>query len=114
MPRPSRYPIGLRRRAVHMVAEVCGDHPNETAALQGGRRQARHRLPRDTAELAEAAREPRGDAAGNDCKIAPSTYYAHKKCLGTPSARSVRDKELKERIQEVYTSNYRAYGARKI
>ncbi|MFJ8856780.1 IS3 family transposase [Streptomyces sp. NPDC102437] len=51
---------------------------------------------------------------GHDCKIAPSTYYAHKKRLETPSARSVRDEELKERIQEVYTSNYRVYGARKI
>ncbi|MFD8514385.1 IS3 family transposase [Streptomyces antimycoticus] len=50
----------------------------------------------------------------HDCKIAPSTYYAHKKRLETPSARSVRDEELKERIQEVYTSNYRVYGARKI
>ncbi|MET8008497.1 IS3 family transposase [Streptomyces sp. NPDC005271] len=50
----------------------------------------------------------------HDCKIAPSTYYAHKKRLGSPSARSVRDEELKERIQEVYTSNYRVYGARKI
>lgn len=26
----------------------------------------------------------------------------------------MRDEELKERIQEVYTSNYRVYGARKI
>ncbi|MEE1807995.1 IS3 family transposase [Streptomyces sp. BE133] len=50
----------------------------------------------------------------HDCKIAPSTYYAHKKRLETPSARSLRDEELKERIQEVYTSNYRVYGARKI
>ncbi|WP_406430441.1 IS3 family transposase [Streptomyces sp. NBC_00631] len=50
----------------------------------------------------------------HDCKIAPSTYYAHRKRLDTPSARSVRDEELKERIQEVYTSNYRVYGARKI
>ncbi|MFR9800641.1 IS3 family transposase, partial [Streptomyces sp. MS06] len=50
----------------------------------------------------------------HDCKIAPSTYYAHKKRLETPSARSVRDEELKERIHEVYTSNYRVYGARKI
>ncbi|MFD5430476.1 IS3 family transposase, partial [Streptomyces sp. NPDC127084] len=50
----------------------------------------------------------------HDCKIAPSTYYAHKKRLETPSARFVRDEELKERIQEVYTSNYRVYGARKI
>ncbi|MFD0501421.1 IS3 family transposase [Streptomyces rhizosphaericus] len=51
---------------------------------------------------------------GHDCKIAPSTYYAHKKRLASPSARSVRDEELKQRIQEVYTSNYRVYGARKI
>ncbi|WP_328829066.1 IS3 family transposase [Streptomyces sp. NBC_00252] len=50
----------------------------------------------------------------HDCKIAPSTYYAHKKRLEAPSARSVRDEELKERIQEVHTSNYRVYGARKI
>lgn len=34
MARPSRYPLELRRRAVCMVAEVYGDHPNETAALQ--------------------------------------------------------------------------------
>lgn len=51
---------------------------------------------------------------GHDCKIAPSTYYAYKKRLEPPSARSMRDEELKERIQEVHTSNYRVYGARKI
>ncbi|WP_393101724.1 IS3 family transposase [Streptomyces sp. LN325] len=50
----------------------------------------------------------------HDCKIAPSTYYAHNKRLTSPAARSVRDAELKERIQDVYTSNYRVYGARKI
>ncbi|MFJ5153941.1 IS3 family transposase, partial [Streptomyces sp. NPDC088353] len=50
----------------------------------------------------------------HDCKIAPSTYYAHKKRLHTPSVRRVRDEEFKERIQDVYTSNYRVYGARKI
>ncbi|WP_405393340.1 IS3 family transposase [Streptomyces sp. NBC_01102] len=50
----------------------------------------------------------------HDCKIAPSTYYAHKNRLETPSARSLRDEELKERIQKVYTSNYRVYGARKV
>ncbi|MFE2039176.1 IS3 family transposase [Streptomyces scopuliridis] len=48
------------------------------------------------------------------CKIAPSTYYAHKKRLEAPSARSLRDKELKERIQEIHTDNYRVYGARKV
>ncbi|WP_460086543.1 IS3 family transposase [Streptomyces variabilis] len=51
---------------------------------------------------------------GHDCKIAPSTYYAHKKRLAAPSARTVRDTELKELIRQVHTGNYRVYGARKI
>lgn len=50
----------------------------------------------------------------HDCKIAPSTYYAHKKRLAVPSARTVRDAELKELIRQVHTDNYRVYGARKI
>ncbi|MFP3119997.1 IS3 family transposase [Streptomyces sp. Iso 434] len=50
----------------------------------------------------------------HDCKIAPSTYYAHKKRLAAPSARAVRDAELKELIRQVHTDNYRVYGARKI
>ncbi|MFF9143223.1 IS3 family transposase [Streptomyces albogriseolus] len=50
----------------------------------------------------------------HDCKIAPSTYYAHHKRLQAPSARRVRDAELAEKIKQVYTSNYRVYGARKI
>lgn len=50
----------------------------------------------------------------HDCKIAPSTYYAHKKRLAVPSARTVRDTELKELIRQVHTDNYRVYGARKI
>lgn len=50
----------------------------------------------------------------HECKIAPSTYYAHKKRLETPSARRVHDANLKEKIQNVYTSNYRVYAARKI
>ncbi|WP_345042158.1 IS3 family transposase [Streptomyces sannanensis] len=50
----------------------------------------------------------------HDCKIAPSTYYAHKKRLAAPSARTVRDTELKILIQEAYDTNYRVYGARKI
>ncbi|WP_240957771.1 IS3 family transposase [Streptomyces barkulensis] len=48
------------------------------------------------------------------CKIAPSTYYAHHKRLTAPSARTVRDAELKILIQEAYDTNYRVYGARKI
>ncbi|MFE0631231.1 IS3 family transposase [Streptomyces sp. NPDC058864] len=48
------------------------------------------------------------------CKIAPSTYYAHHKRRAMPSARTVRDAELKEQISEVFEANYRVYGARKI
>ncbi|MFE9942012.1 IS3 family transposase, partial [Streptomyces hirsutus] len=48
------------------------------------------------------------------CQIAPSTYYAAKKRQLAPSARSVRDTELKEEIKEVYETNYRVYGARKV
>ncbi|MER5685882.1 IS3 family transposase [Streptomyces sp. NPDC002205] len=50
----------------------------------------------------------------HECKIAPSTYYAHHKRRAAPSARTVRDAELKERISEVFAANYRVYGARKI
>ncbi|WP_405417556.1 IS3 family transposase [Streptomyces microflavus] len=50
----------------------------------------------------------------HDCKIAPSTYYAHHKRQAAPSARTVRDGELKELIQRAYDTNYRVYGARKI
>ncbi|MEU4173439.1 hypothetical protein AB0F46_42420 [Streptomyces sp. NPDC026665] len=38
MARPSRCPLGLRRRAVRMVAEVREDYPNETATLQAALR----------------------------------------------------------------------------
>ncbi|MGY4927213.1 IS3 family transposase [Streptomyces sp. 900105755] len=50
----------------------------------------------------------------HDCKIASSTYYAHKKRMAVPSARTVRDTELRELIRQVHTDNYRVYGARKI
>ncbi|WP_369384200.1 IS3 family transposase [Streptomyces sp. cg36] len=50
----------------------------------------------------------------HDCKIAPSTYYAHHKRLTAPSSRTLRDTELKILIQEAYDANYRVYGARKI
>ncbi|BFO16042.1 hypothetical protein SHKM778_24300 [Streptomyces sp. KM77-8] len=49
-----------------------------------------------------------------DCRIAPSTYYAHHKRRAAPAARTVRDAELKEHISKVFEANYRAYGARKI
>ncbi|MET9778661.1 IS3 family transposase, partial [Streptomyces sp. NPDC006367] len=50
----------------------------------------------------------------HDCKIAPATYYAHRKRLTAPSARTVRDIELKERISEVFDADHRVYGARKV
>jgi putative transposase len=50
----------------------------------------------------------------HDCSIAPSTYYAHKHRLTRPSARTVRDAEVKTLITAVFEDNYRVYGARKV
>ncbi|WP_434098812.1 IS3 family transposase [Streptomyces mirabilis] len=50
----------------------------------------------------------------HDCKIAPSTYYAHHKRQAAPAVRTLRDAELKTLIKEAYDANYRVYGARKI
>jgi putative transposase len=50
----------------------------------------------------------------HDCKIAPSTYYAHHKRLQSPAARTVRDAELKPLVRQIFEANYRVYGARKI
>jgi putative transposase len=47
-----------------------------------------------------------------DMAIAPATYYAAK--TRAPSARAVRDKELKASIVEVNESNYEVYGAVKM
>jgi hypothetical protein len=44
--------------------------------------------------------------------IASSTYYAVEQ--RRPSRRALRDAELKELIVEVYTENFRVYGARRI
>jgi putative transposase len=44
--------------------------------------------------------------------IAPQTYYAARS--RPPSARSVRDEELKPEILRVFDENYRVYGAPKI
>ncbi|ONK13008.1 putative transposase OrfB [Streptomyces sp. MP131-18] len=52
--------------------------------------------------------------AEHDCKIAPSTYYAHRKRLRAPSARTVRDTELRPLIRQIFDSNYRVHGARKV
>lgn len=50
----------------------------------------------------------------HDCKIAPSTYYAHHKRLKAPAARTVRDAELKPFIQQIFEVNYHVYGATKV
>ena len=44
--------------------------------------------------------------------IAPSTYYAAKSRL--PSARTLRDAELKPEISRVHSENLEVYGARKV
>ncbi|PWI08834.1 IS3 family transposase [Streptomyces sp. NWU339] len=48
------------------------------------------------------------------CQIAPAACYAARKRQSESSARTVRDAELKEQIKEVYETDYRVYGARKI
>ncbi|MGA4980443.1 IS3 family transposase, partial [Streptomyces cinereoruber] len=45
-------------------------------------------------------------------KIATSTYYAARK--RTPSARSLRDAELKTQISRVHADNFSVYGVRKV
>ncbi|WP_124265391.1 MULTISPECIES: IS3 family transposase [Streptomyces] len=44
----------------------------------------------------------------------PGTYYAYRKRIQDPSARTVRDAELKPLIQQIFEVNYRVYGARKV
>jgi len=46
------------------------------------------------------------------CPIAPSTYYHAVR--RPPSARSVRDEQLKAAITRVHQDNYGVYGARKV
>jgi putative transposase len=46
------------------------------------------------------------------CLIAPSTYYDA--VIRLPSARSVRDEQLKAAITRVHAGNYGVYGARKV
>ncbi len=46
------------------------------------------------------------------CKIAPNTYYMHKK--RPPSARSVRDEYLKGQIRRAFDDNLEVYGADKV
>ncbi len=44
--------------------------------------------------------------------VAPSTYYAAKQ--REPSARSLRDAELRPALRGLWDANYRVYGARKL
>ena len=46
--------------------------------------------------------------------VAPSTYYAVKARQRDPSARTLRDRELLQRIRAVHQANYGVYGARKV
>jgi putative transposase len=46
------------------------------------------------------------------CQIAPSTYYDAAR--RAPSARAVRDEQLKTAIRRVHAGNYGVYGARKV
>jgi putative transposase len=46
------------------------------------------------------------------CQIAPSAYYDAAR--RAPSARAVRDEQLKAEISKVHTDNYGVYGARKV
>jgi putative transposase len=50
--------------------------------------------------------------SGHGLKIATSTYYAAKS--RRPSARAVRDAELKAQISRVHAANYGVYGVRKV
>jgi len=45
-------------------------------------------------------------------KIAPATYYAAR--TRPPSARQLRDEQLKVRIAELHAANYGVYGVRKV
>jgi putative transposase len=45
-------------------------------------------------------------------KVAPSSYYAHKR--RPPSARAVRDAQLKVEIKRVWDDNFQVYGAEKL
>ena len=48
----------------------------------------------------------------NGCKIAPNTYYMHKK--RPPSARTIREEFLRGEIARVFENNLEVYGADKV
>jgi putative transposase len=45
-------------------------------------------------------------------KIAPATYYEHRD--RPPTAREVRDADLKPKVARAYAENFGVYGARKV
>jgi len=45
-------------------------------------------------------------------QVAPSSYYAAK--TRAPSARALRDEELVPQLVEIWETNYRVYGVRKL
>jgi putative transposase len=47
-----------------------------------------------------------------ELQIAPQTYYAAKS--RPPSARAMRDAEMKPRVLDAWSSNRRVYGAHKL
>jgi putative transposase len=49
---------------------------------------------------------------GLGARIAPSTYYEHRD--RPPTAREVRDADLKPKVAQAYAENYGVYGARKV
>ncbi|ROR35863.1 IS3 family transposase [Kitasatospora cineracea] len=131
MARPSSYPPELHRRAVRMVAEDLGDHPNESTALRavaekpgiGPAETLRNWVRRDqvdsgqrpgttTEESAQIKAMKKGIAElkrANEILKAAASFLA-----AEPSARTVRDEGLEELIKEVYNANYRVHGARKV
>jgi putative transposase len=47
-------------------------------------------------------------------QIAPSTYYAAKRCERQPSARAVRDMVMSEMLMALWVANRKVYGAHKL
>lgn len=70
-------------------------------------------LTNERARLKELEREVRElRRASEELQIAPSTYYAARSW--PPSARQLRDEELKSEIIRIYKENQSVYGPRKV
>lgn len=103
----------LVRRAHRRVPQIS----------QGGVGFLRDRARRSTQEVVAFIDEHRGRVTRDGLvwgvepicavlQVAPSTYYAAKK--RPPSARAVRDAQLREEIRRVHADNYAVYGAEKV